>query len=393
MKRKTLIMTVSFVMGAVMLMSSIPMQFLFAGAASDTGTYAIRTRTAVPPVLTGPLNAATDVVLKTDPDTMINPVGISYQYQPEYQSRESADPAVALYKGVYYLFASHGSGYWWSDNLADWNYVYAMDSANLIPPHRSNNDFERFAPATMVIGDYLYITHSEGGSIFRSNNPKNPGSWEFIRAAVNGWGDPALFYDDELDRTFCYYGTSGSEPLYVVEMDHKTAGWPVLAGPIALYNSNREAHGYEVCGEDNEKFADNPFLEGAWMTKFGGKYYLEFGVPGTQWGSYADGVAVSDDPLGPFVHCDSSPVSIKPTGFVRGAGHGCTFEDKYGSWWKVDTVSLSTNTGFERRLILFPAGHNAYGDLVSNTVFSDYPMYKHEMTEFSLENPGPAWNL
>ena len=43
--------------------------------------------------------------------TFCNPVDINYQYQPFFAGRESADPAVVLFRGSYYLFASHGSGY------------------------------------------------------------------------------------------------------------------------------------------------------------------------------------------------------------------------------------------------------------------------------------------
>ena len=38
--------------------------------------------------------------------TICNPIGINYQYQAPMRSRESADPAVVLYKDEYYLFAS-----------------------------------------------------------------------------------------------------------------------------------------------------------------------------------------------------------------------------------------------------------------------------------------------
>ena len=54
------------------------------------------------------------------PATFCNPLNINYQYQPGYRGRESADPAVVLYKDKYFLFASHGTGYWISDDLAEW---------------------------------------------------------------------------------------------------------------------------------------------------------------------------------------------------------------------------------------------------------------------------------
>lgn len=51
--------------------------------------------------------------------TFCNPININYQYQGWMHSRESADPAIVIYKDEYYLFASRGSGYWVSDDLAN----------------------------------------------------------------------------------------------------------------------------------------------------------------------------------------------------------------------------------------------------------------------------------
>ena len=39
--------------------------------------------------------------------TICNPLNISYRYQRGQRSRESADPAVVVYKDTYFLFASH----------------------------------------------------------------------------------------------------------------------------------------------------------------------------------------------------------------------------------------------------------------------------------------------
>ena len=47
-------------------------------------------------------------------------------------------------------------------------------------------------------------------------------------------------------------------------------------------------------------FSGMPYIEGAWMDKRCGKYYLQYACPGTQFNTYSDGVYVSDNPLGPF---------------------------------------------------------------------------------------------
>ena len=58
------------------------------------------------------------------------------------------------------------------------------------------------------------------------------------------------------------------------------------------------------------------------MTKEGGRYYLQYGAPGTEYNAYSNGTYVSDKPLGPFEYAPWNPVAYKPGGFVQGAGHG-----------------------------------------------------------------------
>ena len=88
-------------------------------------------------------------------------------------------------------------------------------------------------------------------------------------------------------------------------------------------------------------FANRPYIEGAWMTKYNGKYYLQYACPGTQFNSYGDGYYVSDSPLGPFKLGANAPYSYNPGGFMTGAGHGSTMKDLKGNWWHTATMRIS----------------------------------------------------
>ena len=82
-----------------------------------------------------------------------------------------------------------------------------------------------------------------------------------------------------------------------------------------------EEHGWERFGMNNDdEVTLRPFTEGAYMTKHNGKYYFQYGAPGTEFKVYADGVYVSDSPLGPFTYQQHNPMSYKPGGFVQGVG-------------------------------------------------------------------------
>ena len=298
--------------------------------------------------------------------TFCNPVNINYQYQMSYNGRESADPAVVLYKDKYFLFASHGSGYWVSDDLVNWDFI----KVDL----KKQPEFALFAPATLVIGDRMYITHSQGGGILYSDDPFDPDSWVYIGRPYE-WHDPAFLLDD--DGSVYIYEGLGDYSIHCSKLDPDD-GFKVLEGPVPVFYSDYKSRGYDRCGDNNE-IERRPSLEGAWANKINGRYYLTYATPGTEFSTYCDGVAVSDSPMGPFENCDNSPTVFKSTGFMRGAGHGCLFEDKNGNLWKMDTTSISVNHMFERRLALFPAMIADDGRLYTNTLRGDYPMfYPHE---------------
>jgi hypothetical protein len=116
-----------------------------------------------------------------------------------------------------------------------------------------------------------------------------------------------------------------------------------------------------------------PFIEGAWMTRHDGKYYLQYGAPGTEYNVYANGTYIGEGPLGPFTYAPNNPVSYKPGGFVTGAGHGNTFLDNHGNYWNTGTPWWAANFDFERRIAMFPAGFDAEGLMFADTRFGDFP--------------------
>jgi xylan 1,4-beta-xylosidase len=145
-----------------------------------------------------------------------------------------------------------------------------------------------------------------------------------------------------------------------------------------------DVHGWERFGEYADNVFLRPFIEGAWMNKYNGKYYLQYGAPGTEFSGYGDGVYTSSSPLGPFDYQPHNPFSYKPGGYARGAGHGATFQDLSGDWWHVSTIAISVKNNFERRIGLWPAGFDNDDVLFCNTAYGDYPHYMtHEENQSS----------
>lgn len=309
--------------------------------------------------------------------TWCNPIDLDYKYNFEQLNekisyRSAADPVFVLHKGEYYLFATISGGWWHSSDLIHWNYI--------VPDKWPMEDV--CAPAAMSTGDELLLFQStfEQRPIFSATDPRT-GHLDFYNrwlpmmpGAIGPW-DPDIFFDERSCRWFMYFGSSDTFPLYVIELD-PAKRLAYKAGEVAqpVIALHPELHGWERFGQDHRD-PRKPYTEGAHMTVHNGRYYLQYGAPGTEYNVYANGTYVADDPMGPFAYAPYNPVSYKPGGFMAGAGHGSTFRDKHGNWWNSGTPWLGINWTFERRMAMFPAGFDADGQMFSNTRFGDFPHY------------------
>lgn len=307
--------------------------------------------------------------------TYCNPINIDYGYTPipnfsEWgRHRATADPVIVTYKGTYFLFSTNQWGYWWSEDMLNWNFV----SRRFLRPWNKVYD-ELCAPAVGIVGDTMLVfgsTYSSNFTIWMSTNPKVD-DWKPLvdSFAIGGW-DPSFFTDDD-GRLYMYNGSSNRYPMYGVELDRKTM--QPLGARKEMYFLEDWRYGWQRFGEYMDNTFLDPFIEGSHMTKYKNKYYLQYGAPGTEFSGYADGLLVGDGPLGPFTP-QSDPLSFKPGGFARGAGHGATFQDKFNNYWHVSTIVLSVKNNFERRLGIWPTGFDANDVMYCNTSFGDYPHY------------------
>lgn len=308
--------------------------------------------------------------------TFCNPVNVDYGYTPIPnfsqwgRHRATADPVIVNYKGDYYLFSTNQWGYWWSRDMGNWTFV----PRKFLRPWNQGVYDELCAPAVGVVGDTMLVfgsTYTSRFTIWMSTNPK-ANDWKPLvdEFAIGGW-DPAFFTDDD-GRFYMYNGSSNKFPLYGIELNRQTM--EPIGTRKEMYLLEPWRYGWQRFGEHMDNTFLDPFIEGAWMTKHKGKYYLQYGAPGTEFSGYADGVVVGPSPLGPFTP-QSDPLSMKLGGFARGAGHGATFTDNGGNYWHVSTIMLSVKNNFERRIGIWPAGFDADDVMWCNTAFGDYPLY------------------
>lgn len=307
--------------------------------------------------------------------TYCNPINIDYGYTPipnfsEWgKHRATADPVIVNYKNEYYLFSTNQWGYWWSSDMLHWNFI----SKKFLRPWNEGYD-ELCAPAVGIVGDTMIVfgsTYTRNFTLWMSTNPK-ANEWKPLVDSfeIGGW-DPAFFTDDD-GRLYMYNGSSNRYPLYGIELNRKT--FQPIGTRKEMYLLEQERYGWQRFGEYMDNTFLDPFIEGSWMTKHNGKYYLQYGAPGTEMSGYSDGVVVGKTPLGPFIP-QSDPLSFKPGGFARGAGHGSTYQDNYKNWWHVSTIMLSVKNNFERRIGIWPTGFDKDDIMWCNTSFGDYPHY------------------
>lgn len=330
--------------------------------------------------------------------TYCNPINIDYGYCPipnftEWgKHRTSADPAIVNYKGDYYLFSTNQTGYWWSSDMLNWNFVSRPFLTEEAIEQTPNKWDDLCAPAAWTMGDTLVVfgsTYSRIFPIWISTDPKN-NKWEKAveHFDIGGW-DPAFFTDDD-GKLYMYNGSSNVYPLYGIELDRKT--FQPIGTRKEMLLLDDERIGWHRFGEHMDNTFLKPFMEGAWMTKHDGKYYLQWGGPGTEFSHYADGYAVSDSPLGFFEHA-SLPLSMKAGGFIRGAGHGATFQDRWNNYWHTSTMVINVKNNFERRIGIWPAGFDSEGNMYCNTAFGDYPHYIPTGEADHLKSQFTGWML
>lgn len=347
-----------------------------------------------------------------------NPMNLPYKYSFQKPNmpglgeaklsvyREAADPTLEYFKGRYWLFPSMTRGFYVSDDLLRWEYHELKAPIPVFD----------YAPDVRAVGDYLYFSaskRSEICSFYRSKDPINE-PFEEIPGSFPFW-DPDLFCDDD-GRLYFYWGCSNITPIWGVELDAETLR--PLGEKQVMFTMDNKSRGYERVGMDHvspkqgidleaateEMFqnlmrmpaelrekegltteeavralargfaGDDPYIEGAYMSKHGGKYYLQYAFPETQSNVYGDGVLVSDHPLGPFVIARNNPFSYKPGGFINGAGHGSTIADRDGNYWHTASMSISVNNDMERRLGLWKAGFDADGELYCDQRYGDWPI-------------------
>ena len=248
----------------------------------------------------------------------------------------SGDVSVLETGGMYYMCCT-GGGMWYSKDLLNWE----LQGTEHIP---SAPDIAEYSGKFYVTGnsDHVYVADHPLGPYKDLGLFKNTGPIE------NGWNggfDCKLFVDDD-NQPYLFWPGRGVSGIYGVKLD-KNDLTKFDGKPVHLFGFN-PMHVWERYGEANE----NPsvaWIEGPWIIKRNGIYYLEYSASGTQWKTYAEGYYTATSPLGPYTYAENNPLLRKTQGLVTGTAHGSIVKlAGKDEWWQFYTIVLGNPPGGRR---------------------------------------------
>jgi xylan 1,4-beta-xylosidase len=247
----------------------------------------------------------------------------------------AGDVTVIREQGKYYMYCT-GGGAWISDDMLNWSFQRVEN----VP----------VAPHVVKYNGSFYMCGNDG-PVFKADNPlgrfTSMGEWKNTPDVAGGWNgafDVDIFIDDD-NKPYLYYPGRGVSGIYVVPLDPNDL--TKFAGPVKHLFAFNSDHVWERYGEMNE-YTDVAWVEGPWMQKHNGFYYLQYSASGTQWKTYAEGYYTAKSPMGPFTYAPNNPLLRKTDGLVTGPAHGSVVEGPDGNLWQFYTIVLSNPPGGRR---------------------------------------------
>jgi xylan 1,4-beta-xylosidase len=247
----------------------------------------------------------------------------------------SGDVTVIKEGGKYYMYCT-GGGAWISEDMLNWTFQRVAS----VP----------VAPHVVKFNGAFYMCGNDVG-LFKADNPLGPftnlGAWKNTGELADGWNgafDVDIFVDDD-NKPYLYFPGRGIAGIYVVPLDPNDLT-RFAEKPKHLFAFNKD-HIWERYGEMNE-YTDVAWIEGPWMQKYKGTYYLQYSASGTQWKTYAEGYYTAKNPLGPYTYAANNPLLRKTEGLVTGPAHGSVVEGPDKNLWQFYTIVLSNPPGGRR---------------------------------------------
>ena len=256
---------------------------------------------------------------------------------PIGQGGNAGGDVTVIEEGGKYYMCCTGGGMWVSDDLLEWDF-HAVEHIPVAP------DLVKYDGKFYLTGnsDHVFVADTPLGpytdlGLFKNTGPVEDG-W-------NGGFDTKIFIDDD-GQPYLFWPGRGISGIYGVRLNPNDLT-EFAEKPTHLFGFN-PMHAWERYGEMNE-YPGVAWIEGPWVIKRGGIYYLEYSASGTQWKTYAEGYYTATSPLGPYTYAPNNPLLRKTEGLVTGTAHGSIVKLKdRDEWWQFYTIVLSNPPGGRR---------------------------------------------
>lgn len=346
--------------------------------------------------LAGPLAAATEPLTYCNPLPLPDyPIGRDarrarlgdsiegaplWRHEHKVPFRELADPSALYHEGKWYLYPSVDMAWVSGDDGVTWRH------------HPLNIRDIGYAPTIVLHAGKFYLL-AGSQELYIADSPLGPfapaGKMQIPRPDGSpNLGDPMLYSED--DRLYFYWGCSPDGGIWGVELDG-TNPVRVVGEPREMIPFHPGVFPWEMQGEQNQN-PKNGWLEGAWMLKHGGRYYLTYAAAGTENRTYAMGCYVGDSPLGPFKPQKNNPILRTTGGLVTGTSHGCVVAGANGALRVFYTIRAGAVHSFERRIGMDAAFIDEHCELrVKDGRATSSPRWLPGRVPEGADPEGPGW--
>jgi len=299
--------------------------------------------------------------------------------------RSISDPSVVYHDGKWIMYPSYAVAYF-SEDFVHWKHV------DIGVPHM------RYSPAVVCFRGKWYLSGHGMSEVYVADDPLGPFSLAGHLTDVHGniMKVPDGCYLADGDRLYFYwFGEDYEQTEKDVEFISGTVGaecdpdepWKLIMEPVWIHKFDPSVK-WQRTGEHNQNERMG-WCEGQWMIKIGKRYYHMYSGSGTQYSTYANGIAYSDEgPLSGFVvQKNHNPFTEKRHGLMRGAGHGSIVEGPNHTYWVFYTALFCFNQRYERRIGMDPVGIDENGELYCPEV-TEVPRYAPGVLEHPEKGNG-----
>ncbi len=223
---------------------------------------------------------------------------------------EGADPFVLYHEGSYYLYAtnatSEGFKVYSSKDMASWK-----DEGFCLRKEDVMGDQGFWAPEIIYRNGLFYMVYvaNEHLGVATSTSPLGPfkqqeKKWLSERQAIDGH----FFIDDDGKIYLYYVRFDNGNVLYVTTMSDD------------MLSIDEENEKFIFRASEDWELKDESVVEGPFILKHNGIYFLTYSANHTRSPYYAIGYATSTSPMGEFVKYEGNPI-LKMNEEVNGVGH------------------------------------------------------------------------